>query len=95
MLRVPKHGRVNKLTTLARIVVAAENEWTRFANSLLIERVRNQTVRKTVTEVWGEGSKLRREGQQAPTETCDAGGFGECGVGATEGEVFKKKRGHG
>ena len=95
MLRVPNHGGVNKLTTLAGIVVAAENEWTRFANSLFIERVRNQTVRETVTEVWREGSKLRGEGQQAPTETRDAGGFGECGVGATKGEVFEEKRGHG
>jgi len=57
--------------------------------------VRNQTVRETVTEVWREGSKLRGEGQQAPTETRDAGGFGECGVGATKGEVFEEKRGHG
>lgn len=54
--------------------------------------MRDQTIRKTVTELGVEGGELSRERQNAATKTGDAGGFGEGGMGATEGEVSEEKR---
>ena len=63
------------------------NEWTRSPNSLKAERVRDQTIRKSISKLRNNGGNVSVQREHAVAETGDAEGFGERGVGAAEGEV--------
>lgn len=99
MLGVIKQLCVHELDLLLMIVIigsdaflllldeASEDEWTRTADSLRVERVRDEAVREAVTEVRCERGELRGDREASASEASDADGFGEGGVSAAEGEV--------
>lgn len=100
MLGVIKQLCVDELDLLLMIIIiigsdtflfllneAAEDEWTRAADSLRVERVGDEAVREAVTEVRGERGKLSGDREASASEASDADGFGEGGVSAAEGEV--------
>lgn len=100
MLGVIKQLCVDELDLLLMIIIiigsdtflfllneAAEDEWTRAADSLRVERVGDEAVREAVTEVRGERGKLSGDREASASEASDADGFGESAVSAAEGEV--------
>lgn len=98
MLGVIKQLCVDELDLLLMIIIgsdtflflldeASEDEWTRAADSLRVERVGDEAVREAVTEVRGERGELSGDREASASEASDADGFGESGVSAAEGEV--------
>lgn len=81
---------ININTFLFRLVLvdeASEDERTRAADSLRVERVRDEAVGEAVTEARRERGELRGEREASASEAGDADGLGESGVSAAEGEV--------
>lgn len=103
MLGVVKHLCVDESVLLLLIIIiiiigrsdtflflvdeAAEDERTRTADSVRVERVRDEAVRETITEVGRVSGELSGDGEASTAESSDADRFGEGCLGAAEGEV--------